>query len=185
MRIERGIVLAAGASKRLGSHKALIEIEGQTLVQLVCSKLQSAGLSVTVVTRNSLKQKIENLLPNVSTVVNPNPELGRTGTIQRGIESIGTGPLLIIPVDRPGFSLETINLLCKTNTTTIPTYEQKGGHPIAITLRDCEKILAAEPDIPLREIISPDRLTVEDPHLHLNIDTKEDVNELLKVAKHL
>jgi hypothetical protein len=45
--------------------------------------------------------------------------------------------------------------------------------------------LAAEPDISLREIISPDRLTVEDPHLHLNIDTKEDVNELFKVAKHL
>ena len=185
MRIERGIVLAAGASKRLGSHKALIEIEGQTLVQLVCSKLQSAGLSVTVVTRNSLKQKIENLLPNVSTVVNPNPELGRTGTIQRGIESIGTGPLLIIPVDRPGFSLETINLLCKTNTTTIPTYEQKGGHPIAITSQDCENILEAEPDIPLRELISPERIHVDDPHLHLNIDTKQDVKQLIKVAKHL
>jgi len=185
MRIDRGIVLAAGASKRLGSHKALIEVGGQTLVQLVCSKLQSAGLSVTVVTRNSLKQKIENLLPNVSTVVNPNPELGRTGTIQRGIESIGTGPLLIIPVDRPGFSLETINLLCKTNTTTIPTYEQKGGHPIAITPQDCENIMQAEPDIPLRELISPERMHVEDPHLHLNIDTKEDVNQLIKVAKHL
>ena len=185
MRIDRGIVLAAGASKRLGSHKALIEVEGQTLVQLVCSKLQSAGLSVTVVTRNSLKQKIENLLPNVSTGVNPNPELGRTGTIQRGIESIGTGPLLVIPVDRPGFSLETINLLCKTNTTTIPTYEQKGGHPIAITSQDCENILQAEPDIPLRELISPERMHVEDPYLHLNIDTKEDVHQLIKVAKHL
>ena len=185
MRIDRGIVLAAGASKRLGSHKALIEIEEQTLVQLVCNKLQSAGLSVTVVTRNSLKQKIENLLPNVSTVVNPNPESGRTGTIQRGIESIGTGPLLIIPVDRPGFSLETINLLCETKTTTIPTYEKKGGHPIAITSQDCENIMQAEPDIPLRELISPERMNVEDPHLHLNIDTKEDVYQLIKVAKYL
>lgn len=185
MRIDRGIVLAAGASKRLGSHKALIEVEGETLVQLVCSKLQSAGLSVTVVTRNSLEQKIENLLPNVSTVVNPNPELGRTGTIQRGIESIGAGPLLIAPVDRPGFSLETINLLCETNTTTIPTYKEKGGHPIAITSQDCENILQAEPDIPLRELISPEKMQVEDPHLHLNIDTKEDVNQLIRVAKHL
>ena len=183
--IDRGIVLAAGASKRLGSHNALIEVEGQSLVQLFCRKLQIAGLSVTVVTRNSIKEKIENLLPNVSTVVNPNPELGRTGTIQRGIESIGTGPLLIVPVDRPGFSLETINLLCKTNTTTIPTYDQKGGHPIAITSQDCENILQAEPDIPLRELISPERMRVEDPHLHLNIDTKQDVNQLIKVAKYL
>ena len=92
---------------------------------------------------------------------------------------------MIVPVDRPGFSLETINLLCKTNTTTIPTYDQKGGHPIAITSQDCENILQAEPDIPLRELISPERMRVEDPHLHLNIDTKQDVKQLIKVAKHL
>ena len=62
MRINEAIVLAAGASKRLGSPKALIEVKGQTLVELVCSKLQNAGLSVTVVTRKSLKQKIKKLV---------------------------------------------------------------------------------------------------------------------------
>ena len=62
---------------------------------------------------------------------------------------------------------------------------RKGGHLFSITSKDCENILRAESDTPLREIISPDRITVEDPHLHLNIDTKEDVNELVKVAKHL
>ena len=185
MSINEGIVLAAGASKRLGSPKALVDVKGQTLVELVCNKLQNAGLSVTVVTRNSLKQKIQKLLPNVSVIVNPNPDLGRTGTIQCGIESIGIQPMLIVPVDRPGFSLDTAKKLCECNNTSIPLHDGKGGHPIAITLRDCEKILAAEPDIPLREIISPDRLTVEDPHLHINIDTKEDVNELVSVAKHL
>ena len=185
MRINEAIVLAAGASKRLGSPKALVEVKGQTLVELVCSKLQSAGISVTVITRNSLKTKIQDLLPNVRIIVNPNPDLGRTGTIQCGIESIGIQPMLIVPVDRPGFSLDTAKKLCECNNTSIPLHDGKGGHPIAITLRDCEKILAAEPDIPLREIISPDRLTVEDPHLHINIDTKKDVNELVSVAKHL
>jgi molybdenum cofactor cytidylyltransferase len=118
-------------------------------------------------------------------IVNPNPDLGRTGSIQCGIESIGIQPMLIVPVDRPGFSQYTVKKLCECNDTTIPTFNEKGGHPIAITSQDCENILAAESDIPLREIISPDRLIVEDPHLHLNIDTKEDVNELFKVAKYL
>ena len=185
MGINEAIVLAAGASKRLGSPKALVEVKGQTLVELVCGKLQNAGLSVTVVARNSLKQKIQKLLPNVSVVVNPNPDLGRTGTIQCGIESIGIIPLLIVPADRPGFSLDTVKKLCECNYTTIPTLNEKGGHPIAITTQDCENILRAEPDTPLREIISPDRITVEDPHLHLNIDTKEGVNELVKVATYL
>ena len=185
MRIDRAVVLAAGASKRLGSPKALIEIKGRTLVELICSKLQSAGLSVTVLTRSSLKQKIHELLPNVSVIVNLDPDLGRTGTIQCGIESIGVQPMLIVPVDRPGFSLNTAKKLCECDNTTIPLHNGKGGHPIAITRQDCKNILRAEPDTPLRELISPDRLTVEDPYLHLNIDTKEDVNELLKVAKHL
>ena len=185
MRINEAIVLAAGASKRLGSPKALVEVKGQNLVELVCGKLQNAGLSVTVVTRNSIKQKIQELHSNVSVIVNPNPNLGRTGTIQCGIVSIGIKPMLIVPVDRPGFSLDTVNKLCECKNTTIPTFNEKGGHPIAITTQDCENILRAESDTPLREIISPDRITVEDPHLHLNIDTKEDVNELVKVAKYL
>ena len=185
MRINEAIVLAAGASKRLGSHKALVEVKGQTLVELVCSKLQNAGLSATVVTRSSLEQKIEKLLPNTSLIVNPNPDLGRTGTIQCGIESIGIKPLLIVPVDRPGFSLDTVKKLCECNDTTIPTLNEKGGHPLAITSEDCENILQAKPDTPLHELINPDRITVEDPHLHLNIDTEGDVIELIKVAKYL
>ena len=185
MGINKAIILAAGASKRLGSPKALVEIDGQTLVELVYNKLQSAGVSVTVITRNSLKTKIQDLLPNVRIIVNPNPGLGRTGTIQYGIESIGIKPLLIVPVDRPGFSLDTVKLLCDCDNTTIPVYNENGGHPIAISTQDCESILQAEPDTPLREIISPDRITVEDPHLHLNIDTEGDVIELIKVAKYL
>ncbi|MEK9805926.1 MAG: hypothetical protein VW551_06510, partial [Euryarchaeota archaeon] len=62
---------------------------------------------------------------------------------------------------------------------------EKGGHPIAISTQDCENILRAKPDTPLREIISPDRITVKDPHLHLNIDTEGDVIELIRVAKYL
>ena len=143
MRIDRAVVLAAGASKRLGSPKALIEIKGRPLVELICSKLQSAGLSVTVVTRSSLKKKIHELLPNVSVIVNLDPDLGRTGTIQCGIVSICVQPMLIVPIDRPGFSLNTAKKLCKCNNTTIPLHNGKGGHPIAITRHDCKNILRA------------------------------------------
>ncbi len=185
MKINKAIILAAGSSERLGSPKALVELNGQTLVQLVCKKLRNANLEVIVVTRISLGKKIQEMIPDIRVVVNPSPELGRTGTIQCAIESIGIGPILITPVDRPGFSHETVSALSKCKTTTIPTYEGKGGHPIAITSEDCETILLADPDTPLRELINPDRMRVNDPHLHLNIDTENDVNQLLKVVKYL
>ncbi len=41
---------------------------------------------------------------------------------------------------------------------TIPTFNEKGGHPIAITFQDWEDKMGAEPDNSLRGIISSGRL---------------------------
>ena len=40
------------------------------------------------------------------------------------------------------------------------------------------RILAADPSTPLRDLCSPTRFEVGDEHLHLNLDTPEDVNRL-------
>ena len=114
------IILAAGASERLGTHKALVEVGNQTLIESVFNRLERANLEVTIVTRGSLADSIRALLPEANVIVNPTPELGRTGTIQCGINEIGIGPVLIAPVDRPGFSLDTVNLLSRVETTTAP-----------------------------------------------------------------
>ena len=179
------IILAAGASERLGTHKALVEVGNQTLIESVFNRLERANLEVTIVTRGSLADSIRALLPEANVIVNPAPELGRTGTIQCGINEIGIGPVLIAPVDRPGFSLGTVNLLCRVETTAAPEYNGRGGHPIALTSQDCEAILKARPDVPLRDLINASRIAVNDPHLHLNIDTSSDVEEMIKVADSL
>jgi len=179
------IILAAGASERLGTHKALVEVGNQTLIESVFNRLEQANLEVTIVTRGSLADSIRTLLPEANVIVNPNPEQGRTGTIQCGINEIGIGPVLIVPVDRPGFSLDTANLLCRMETTTAPEYNGRGGHPIALTSQDCEVIIQAQPDVPLRNLINASRIEVNDPHLHLNIDTSSDVEEMLRVADSL
>ena len=179
------IILAAGASERLGTHKALVEVGNQTLIESVFNRLEQANLEVTIVTRGSLADSIRTLLPEANVIVNPNPEQGRTGTIQCGINEIGIGPVLIVPVDRPGFSLDTANLLCRMETTTAPEYNGRGGHPIALASQDCEVIIQAQPDVPLRNLINDSRIEVKDPHLHLNIDTSSDVEEMLRVADSL
>ena len=43
MATNRAIILAAGASERLGMHKALVDVGGMTLVELVGEKLQQAN----------------------------------------------------------------------------------------------------------------------------------------------
>ena len=185
MGTNRAIILAAGASARRGAHKALVEVGGMTLIELVGEKLQRANLKVTIVTRGSLEESIRTLLPEAEIVVNPNPEMGRTGTVQCGIHSIGVGPVLIVPVDRPGFSISTIDALCRAGVTATPAFQGRGGHPIALTSNDCEVILKAKPDIPLRDLIDATKIEVGDSNLHLNIDTPDDVEQLLRVVDSL
>ena len=50
---------------------------------------------------------------------------------------------------------------------------------------DCEVILEAKADIPLRDLIDASKFEVEDSNLHLNIDTPDDVEQLLKVVDSL
>lgn len=181
----RAIILAAGASERLGMHKSLLEVGEQTLIELVFNRLERADLEVSIVTRGSLSETIRTLLPDANVIVNPMPELGRTGSIQCGINEIGVGPVLIAPVDRPGFSLNTVNMLRREKTTTAPQHDGRGGHPIALTTQDCEVILRARPDVPLRDLIDASKIEVNDVHLHLNIDTPSEVEHLLRVADSL
>ena len=61
MATNRAIILAAGSSERLGMHKALVEVGGMTLIELVGEKLQQANLKVTIVTRRSLEESIPTL----------------------------------------------------------------------------------------------------------------------------
>ena len=47
----RCIVLAAGASARLGQPKALVDVGGKPLVQHLVERLENSGLEPVIVTR--------------------------------------------------------------------------------------------------------------------------------------
>ena len=185
MEINRAVILAAGSSSRLGRPKALIQLGEITLIEMIVSRLEEIGLRVTIVTRKDIADRIRSLLPDHHIVVNLEPDKGRTGSVQCGLESVGKVPVLIVPIDRPGFSIQTIQKLCHSKVTTCPVKDGKGGHPLALSIEDSNIILNENPDQSLRSLISPSRIEVEDPHLHLNIDTEEDVKILLRVVSEL
>ena len=172
------IVLAAGKSSRLGQPKALVEWNGEKLVSRAARILRESGCSpIIVVTRNELQIDVMMSCNDSIIVVNPKPEEGRTGTLQIGlislISEIGRTPrrVLIAPVDRCGWNLETISALldCDTNTSPIPS-----GHPLLLC--DVEKVLSFPKDISLRDNLSIER--IDAPGEHMNIDTPADLEAL-------
>ena len=174
------VVLAAGASERLGQPKALVKIGKRCLVEWVVSRLQAHGLEPLVVTNEEIVEEVAASV-DCGVVVNPDPGAGRTGTLQIGIGHIGTDAgqrILVVPVDRPGFSDSTLETLLGSTATSCPTQGGRGGHPILLSAEDAGKVVEGLPSAPLRNLINPVRIEVTDPYLHLNVDRPEDLGWL-------
>jgi CTP:molybdopterin cytidylyltransferase MocA len=83
------IILAAGASQRLGQPKSLVRIGDTTLVGMAYQKLDKAGCSpIVIVTRSELAFEIMQQTIGSNVLSNPSPEKGRTGSLQCGILSL-------------------------------------------------------------------------------------------------
>lgn len=180
------VILAAGASQRLGQPKSLVEIGNSTLVGLAFKKLIKAGCSpVIIVTRSELSVPIMQTTLGSTVIVNSTPEEGRTGSIQCGIMSLagdkGRMPkqVIIAPVDRPGWAVEHIKTLALAKTSSTLSSNGRRGHPLLLDQDAIQTVLAAPPQTSLRELIPFDEVYVDAPLLGLNIDHPEDL-ELLK-----
>jgi len=190
------VVLAAGSSERLGQPKPMIPVKlGNReipLVKWVVERLELGGITPIVVTNQKLLIDVTFAIPGRTVVLNPAPEKGRTGSIQCGLATIISNikskrgmQVLIAPVDRPGFSNSTLEILRHTEFSACPAKDGRGGHPVLINGEDVEKIMLAKPETSLRDLISPMKINVNDKFLHLNVDTPDDLEKLQQAADEL
>jgi len=178
------LVLAAGASKRLGQPKALLPLEQTTLIEWVCIRLEREGFQHIIVTREELTKAIRAKKSQGIVIVNPDPERGRMSSIKEGLNHLVqsghplSNGLVIAPVDRPGWPNNVLHRLIQSNTSSSLRWNNRGGHPVYIHPSDIDKVLHAHDDVPLRECVMFSSLEVEAPFLHLNIDTPSDIEAL-------
>ena len=155
------MVLAAGFSNRLGEEKALLETGDGALVGWITKTRSHEG---------------------IHPVVNPSPEKGRTGSIKIGISALDEISedgyrLIVVPVDRPGFSDSTISKLTGSMISCCPSRGGRGGHPILLSEGDVEIVRNAPKESSLRSLVESKKFEVGDPFLHLNVDTQKDMED--------
>ncbi len=68
--LENAIILAAGASRRLGQPKALVEINGKTLIEILITRLKKFNLNIVIVTRPDLEEECALLVKKSSLTQN-------------------------------------------------------------------------------------------------------------------
>ena len=180
------VVLAAGLSRRLGRPKALVSINGSTLVEWAYERLNDAGCETVVVVNNDLAKQVGRLLPKATLVVNDDPDAGRTRSLQLGcaalVDQRGSLPerLVMAPVDRPAWNIEVLEGLLNTSSSSAPAHEGRRGHPVLLDHAAIEAVVSAKADASLRALVSFTPVPVEAPWLHHNIDTEADVDRLLE-----
>src|SRR5947199_3964210 len=86
-----GVILAAGASRRMGTNKMLLELEGEALVRRAARRALAAGLSPVVVVLGHESDRAKGELTGLAceVVVNPDFTGPTSGSLQKGLEQLG------------------------------------------------------------------------------------------------
>ena len=193
------IILAAGASSRMGRPKALCEFDGWTCIELALDACREASLAPPIVVLGFHAEAIRRHVSfgDATVVLNQYAERGQTSSLKSGLTALPdrTEAFLLYPVDFPLVSAAELRLLLAAwrarsggQHIFIPSHDRRRGHPVLLdaTLRDAFMRLAD--DSPARVVIDalPDRISYvecETPTVLVDMDTPEDYARCLLVSR--
>lgn len=178
------MILAAGASSRMGRPKAFLSWGEGNFLRHTAARLETVGLAALgVVTRADLEGRVREELPEWSVWVNEAPEEGMLSSLQVALRGLGEQVewLLVSLVDQPRIRPETfvrVAAEARRDDWCSASYERRAGHPVAIG-RDCFGALLAAPGAGSpREVLAqfPRRfIDCDDPGVVHDVDRPEDL----------
>ena len=157
-----GIILAAGASSRMGSPKALLDYRGQTFLNRLIRVLSGVCDPVIVVLGGHAESIRARTTGDVKLAINPNPERGQLSSLVTGLAEVpqDADGFLFLPVDCPAVEPETvadlIEVFARRETgvmLAIPRHDGRRGHPVCCAPELIPEFLALPPLAQARDVI--------------------------------
>lgn len=194
------VVLAAGASRRMGRLKPLLDFDGRTCLDLVLEACGGSGSrSVILVLGHEAGWICTNcrLGPEVLVALNDRPERGQMSSVQTGLRAL-TGMeegFYIFPVDHPLVEARDLERLGEAfrgreagKSIVIPTFEGRRGHPILLALEHREAIRTLSDETPLHGHIRihEDQIVhvpVENEGVVMRMNTDEEYRRVLALYR--
>jgi molybdenum cofactor cytidylyltransferase len=196
-----GIILAAGASSRMGSPKALLEYRGETFIHRLVRVLSPVCGRVIVVLGYHAAEIRPGIPGSAVVTVNPAPERGQLSSLQTGLAALPTDAdgFLFTPVDSPAVESATVARLADefrqrdpATLLVIPRILTPGGpkrgHPVFAARAIADELLTLPPtgmasDVIHGHIPQTVYLDVDDPGILTDIDDREAYRRLSEAAK--
>jgi molybdenum cofactor cytidylyltransferase len=173
------IVLAAGASKRLGHPKQLVEIGGETLLECAVRTAQVAGCAPVVVVLGSCAEQILKRcnLSDAIAVVNLAWEEGMASSIRAGMAAAsGAEGVVLMTCDQPAVTAAHLRALMATRSLAASAYAGRRGVPAYFPAALFAKLLALSGDAGARDLLR-EAAAVDLRGGELDVDTVADLNE--------
>jgi molybdenum cofactor cytidylyltransferase len=158
-----GIILAAGASSRMGTPKALLDYRGETFLARLIRILGQVCDPVIVALGYHAEEIRVAASPECRArfVVNPDPSRGQLSSLQAALEEVpgDAEGFLFIPVDCPAPELETVRSIVgalhseQRSWLVIPRYEGQRGHPVCARRELIPEFLALSPEGQAKEVV--------------------------------
>jgi CTP:molybdopterin cytidylyltransferase MocA len=136
-----GVVLAAGAGQRFGKPKALVELEGQLLVDRAVRTLTDGGCDPVVVILGARAADVvrEAELAGAVVLVNDGWEEGMGSSLRCALASLpdlGAPAAVIALVDQPGVSSDVVRRLVDRwdgrEPAVVASYDGKPRNPVLL-----------------------------------------------------
>jgi molybdenum cofactor cytidylyltransferase len=187
------IILAAGASTRLGQPKQLLRIHGESLLHRTARLVLEAGCSPVITVLGYEAERMQQELANLKAipVINPDWRSGMGSSLRRGIQALlQQNPVpdrvLLLLTDQPRLSAEVLTSILKQSASedawiTASTYAGRQGVPAVFRKPLYAALQGVKGDIGARQIIQQyqDHATLIDfPEGAIDIDTIDDLKAI-------
>jgi molybdenum cofactor cytidylyltransferase len=192
------IILAAGASSRMGQPKALLKIGYKTFLQHLADILCRAGLDEIVMVLGAKAEEIEKHLGQFPgrIVVNEKWKSGQLSSILTGLDVLKLNNLdgvFICPVDRPSIAQNLITEMIvqfsnKKKQIVVPTFETRRGHPVLFGAAMFDELRKASHETGARQVLwnHPDKVLeypTDNEGILVNIDTRKNYKDFAAQTK--
>ena len=193
-----GIVLAAGASSRMGQAKAALPFgqTGETVLSRIVSTLLRGGVPRVVVVSGAHIDAVRRAMPSherrARVIEHPAWEQGQLSSLLAGLHAIDDSQLeaaIVTPVDVPLVSAATVAAVIaawrKTRAPIVrPVDGSRHGHPVIFDRSVFDDLRSADPNVGAKAVFALHRdrvlnVQVDDPGAFEDIDTPEDYRRVL------
>ncbi len=187
------VILAAGASTRVGRPKALLPVsrDGETFLARLLRTFSEAGSDDLIVVVGAFAQPICEAigrLPVLARVVeNRAYERGQLSSLVAGLDVVdrpGVNAVMVMPVDMPLVNVATVRAVVEAyhrqpHAVVRPASGGRHGHPVLFDRELFDELRTADVSVGARAVIAAHRarvldVPVDDPGAFQDIDTPAD-----------